>query len=90
MHITVDYDLESEKKEFSSDLRTLEEKGIETDVAKELVKIKSIIDYATHSIIDTLPSGDDSVSQDVIDSFEEAHSYVEKAYYELQELFPID
>lgn len=71
--------------DLANDIRLLEERGINPEVAKELAQFKRVIDYAAHSWYD-LDSGD--LPEDVFDAFDGAHSSLEQAYEEVIELLP--
>jgi hypothetical protein len=83
MQITYD------KNELATDIRSLEGKGIETDVAKELAQFKRLIDCAAHTWESLSWAVDEeSVPEEIFESFENAHANLEQAYYEVIELFP--
>lgn len=78
-----------DEKELAGDIRLLEEKGIETDVAKELAEFKRLIDCAAHTWENlSWVADDEDVPEEILESFENAHANLEQAYYEVIELFP--
>ncbi len=78
-----------DNRELAADIRSLEGRGIETDVAKELAEFKRLIDCAAHTWEDlSWVADEDNVPEDVSNAFDYAHAQLEQAYYEVMELFP--
>ncbi len=78
-----------DKKELANDIRSLEGRGIDTDVAKELAEFKRLIDCAAHTWDGICWDADeDNVPEDVSNAFYYAHAQLEQAYYEVMEVFP--
>lgn len=77
-----------DQNQLANDMRLLEEKGIEIEVAKELAQFKQVIDYAAHTWYDLQAADEDVVPKDVYDAFDYAHANLEQAYEEVIEVLP--